>query len=231
LKQITCREFDEVVHGVARLELLDVVLREEAFEHASHCPACTSRLAAARALAETTADAAGASRDQQAPSHVEAGLLAAFRHHHRRKIWLRTFEWVGAGAVTAVLAVFLWTSLIGVNGPSSPAPGSGVSSKSNAPVEVMGPGSSEPEGADLEIFDDAANAVPEETDSVGDFVPVPYAGAMGPGDTGMIVRVQLTRASLAQLGYSVAATPDEGLIRADVLITEDGMPQAVRLVP
>jgi hypothetical protein len=231
MKQMTCREFDEVVHGVARLELLDVALREEAFEHALHCPACTSRLAAARELAETTTDAASALRELQAPQNIEATLLSAFRQHHRRRKWLRTFEWAAAGAMAAALSVFLWISWIGVNGPASAPPGNGVSSRSNAPMEVMEPNSLEQGGLDAELFEEAADTATGDANSVGDFVPVPYAGAMGPGDTGLIVRVQLTPASLAQLGYPVASTPDQGLIRADVLISEDGRPRAVRVVP
>ena len=63
-----------------------------------------------------------------------------------------------------------------------------------------------------------------------DFVPVPFTGAITPDDPGMIVRVQLTRASLAQLGYPVAETPDEDLILADVLVGEDGWPRGVKLI-
>ena len=69
-----------------------------------------------------------------------------------------------------------------------------------------------------------------QTYVASDFVPVPFTGAINWDDPGMVVRVQLTRASLAQLGYPVAETPDEDLIRADVLVGEDGWPRGVRLV-
>ena len=65
---------------------------------------------------------------------------------------------------------------------------------------------------------------------MSEFVPVPFTDAIGPEDPGMVVRVQLTRASLAELGYPVAEAPDEDLIRADVLVGEDGWPRGVRLV-
>ena len=61
-------------------------------------------------------------------------------------------------------------------------------------------------------------------------MPVPYTAGITPDDPGMIVRVQLTRASLAELGYPVAETPDEDLILADVLVGEDGWPRGVKLV-
>ena len=62
------------------------------------------------------------------------------------------------------------------------------------------------------------------------FVPLPFAEKIGPEDLGMVVRVQLTRASLAELGYPVTDTPDDDLISADVLVGEDGWPRAVRVV-
>jgi hypothetical protein len=69
-----------------------------------------------------------------------------------------------------------------------------------------------------------------ETYSAADFVPVPFTGSIDRDDPGMVVRVQLTRASLAQLGYPVAETPDEDLILADVLVGEDGWPRGVKLI-
>jgi hypothetical protein len=61
-------------------------------------------------------------------------------------------------------------------------------------------------------------------------VLLPFAGGIEPEDAGMVVRVQLTPASLAELGYPMAEASDEDLVRADVLVGEDGWPRAVRLV-
>jgi hypothetical protein len=69
-----------------------------------------------------------------------------------------------------------------------------------------------------------------ETFVASDFVPVPFTSGIEPDDPGMVVRVQLTRASLSELGYPIAETPDEDLILADVLVGEDGWPRAVKLV-
>ena len=75
-----------------------------------------------------------------------------------------------------------------------------------------------------------ANAVIGENFAAKDFVPLPFTDEIGPEDLGMVVRVQLTRASLAELGYPLTETPDDDLISADVLVGEDGWPRAVRLV-
>src|ERR1700694_1048282 len=103
---MTCREFDEVVHGFVRMELLDVSLREAVIEHAAHCDNCAERMGEAGLLAEVTEAAAGSVRDQQAPPNVEAALLSSFRNHRRRRhttLW-RTFEWAAAGTAGAMLA-------------------------------------------------------------------------------------------------------------------------------
>ena len=69
-----------------------------------------------------------------------------------------------------------------------------------------------------------------ETYTLSDFVPVPFTEGFSPEDPGMVVRVQLTRASLAELGYPVADTPDQDSVRADVLVDQDGWPHGVKLV-
>ena len=79
---------------------------------------------------------------------------------------------------------------------------------------------------DVEVAD-SSNSV---TYVASDFVPVPFTDGISTDDPGMVVRVQLTRASLAQLGYPVAVTPDEDLVLADVLVGEDGWPRGVKLV-
>ena len=228
--QISCKEFEDVVHGLVRMELLDVNVRESALEHAAHCEHCSQRMAEATALAEDSEMMAERTLEEQTPPHVEAALLAAFRGHHRRASWRRTLEWAGVGAAAVVLLGFLWMAAGGSKSPSSPAQKKDGASQSGVPLDAKEQGVSKP---DVEV----RNATPirvqtpvNETYSASDFVPVPFTGAITADDPGMVVRVQLTRASLAQLGYPVAETPDEDLISADVLVGEDGWPRGVKLI-
>jgi hypothetical protein len=230
MKEMTCREFDEVVHGFVRMELLDVNVREAALEHAGHCELCSERMADAASLADASETAGRISREDQTPPHVETALLAAFRNHHRRASWRRGVEWASVGAAAAVLLVFLWTVSGRSKGQTSPPPRKDVSSQTGEPLEAKTP----PPSTQLEVTQGAA-ADSEDAPASGsyvasDFVPVPYTGAIAADDPGMIVRVQLTRASLAQLGYPVAETPDEDLVLADVLVGEDGWPRGVKLI-
>lgn len=92
MSEITCREFDEIVHGYVRMELLDVRLREAALEHTVGCALCASRMGEAIVLAEVTETGSKRVQHQQTPPRVEAALLAEFRNHRRRAAWRRTFD-------------------------------------------------------------------------------------------------------------------------------------------
>lgn len=231
MTEMTCREFDEIVHGFVRMELLDVNAREAALEHAARCEHCSQRMADAAALAEASEMMGQSARAEQTPPRVEASLLAAYRNHHRRASWRRTMEWASVGAAAAVLLIFLWTVGGRSKGqPSAPAPRKDVTTQSKMPLEAKAPDASKPDVAAPVAAAIAADAPVSETYVASDFVPVPFTGAITADDPGMVVRVQLTRASLAQLGYPVVETPDEDLILADVLVGEDGWPRGVKLI-
>ena len=229
---LTCREFDEVVHGFVRMELLDMSVREAVIEHAAHCDNCAQRMGEAGVLAEVTEATAASVRDLRAPAELESALLSAFRNQRWRRhapLW-RAFEWAAAGAAAAMLSAVLWTSSNRSKVQPSPAPKKDVSAQSKQPVDAQGPATSQPDETAQGTEVETSTGDTGETYAMSDFVPVPFTDGMGPEDPGMVVRVQLTRASLAELGYPVAEAPDEDLIRADVLVGEDGWPRGVRLV-
>jgi hypothetical protein len=235
---MTCREFDEFVHGFVRMELLDVSVREAALEHAGACAACADRMADAVALADATVTAGGMVQDMQTPQRVEDAVLAAFRGHHRRAAWLQTFEWATLATAAAMLLMFVWTSGSRSKGPLQPSPRRNVSSQSAGSVDAKVSMPTVPsasgqidsddstQGAEVEIADTSTS----DAFVASDFVPVPFTAGIAADDPGMVVRVQLTRASLTELGYPIAQTPDNDLILADVLVDQDGWPRAVKLI-
>jgi hypothetical protein len=232
MNNMMCREFGEIVHGYVRMELLDVNVREAVADHAAHCASCADRMTEATLLAEASEAAHRNLREQQTPPRVEAAVLAAFRHHHRRAVWRRTFEWAAVGAVAAMVLALAWTFAGPSRSPSAPALKKDVSSKTGGPLDAQ---ASVPEQSAPSIPAAAAgvvNAGIGETLAAEDFVQLPYAEAIGPEDLGMVVRVQLTRASLTELGYPATDTlnPEEDLVSADVLVGEDGWPRAVKVI-
>jgi anti-sigma factor RsiW len=145
---MTCRDFDEIVHGLVRLELLDVGLREEALEHAARCSQCEERMAQARMLAEATELAANCAPEHRASPRVEAVLLTAFRNRRRRTTWWRTLEWATATAAAVALAGFFWIAPYRAKLPTAPTPGRGVSSQPRGPQYASGPDLSSPDSQD-----------------------------------------------------------------------------------
>jgi len=227
---MTCREFDEVVHAFVRMELLDVNLRENALDHAARCAGCSERMAEAGGLAEATEAAGKGLRELQTPPSVEATVMAAFRRHHRQVASRRLFGWAAVGAAAALSLVFLWTTMGPSTGQSSPSPRKDVSSQSSQPIDAQAAVPSPSiEFTPVAEIDDADMVTPDET-AQEDFIPLATADEVDPEDPGIVVRVQMPRASLAELGYLVSSPSDDGLVLADVLVGEDGYPRAVRVI-
>jgi hypothetical protein len=62
------------------------------------------------------------------------------------------------------------------------------------------------------------------------FVPLPYAESDVPLEEAVIVRVELQRSQLGRLGIPVSAPAIDGRVSADLLVGQDGVTRAVRLV-
>jgi hypothetical protein len=62
------------------------------------------------------------------------------------------------------------------------------------------------------------------------FVSLPYADDPGALDGATVVRVTLSRAALASFGLPVADISPNDQVPADIALSEDGVPQAIRLV-
>ena len=224
---MTCAEFDIIVHDVARPDALDKPAAVMAKFHAKTCERCAARLAQAQLLASAVDAVAQDSAGLGAPAHLEPALVSAFREHRRglerkqhrqHRTRLRWLEWSALAAAAAVLlAVGAWNfSRPGINGTDT-----------NPNVVVKSPATSNVNGA-------AQQAAPVETataeDPNSDFVPVPYGESLSADDSGLVVRVSMTRSALGSLGYPVDEVHAGDVVQADLLVGEDGLPRAVRLV-
>lgn len=223
---MTCAEFDIIVHDVARPDALDKPAAVIAKFHARTCERCATRLAQAQVLASALETVAQDSADLGAPARLEPVLVSAFREHRRslerkqhrqRRTRLRWVEWSALAAAAAVLlAIGAWNF-------SRPR----VSGMKTNPSVVTSPATSDANGA-------SQQAAPVETttleDPSSDFVPVPYGESLSSDDSGLVVRVSMTRSALGSLGYPVDEVHAGDVVQADLLVGEDGLPRAVRLV-
>src|SRR5208282_2608356 len=75
----------------------------------------------------------------------------------------------------------------------------------------------------------AENQLDDSEDATA-FVALPYADDSAARDGGAIIRVVLSRPALASLGMPVTDLGATDRIPADIVVSEDGAPQAIRLV-
>ena len=63
-----------------------------------------------------------------------------------------------------------------------------------------------------------------------DFLPLTYLADATAMESGTVVRVELSRAALISLGVQVDADRSEETLKADVVLGDDGVARAIRLV-
>jgi hypothetical protein len=63
-----------------------------------------------------------------------------------------------------------------------------------------------------------------------EFIPVRYGASLAPNEQVQILRVRVARGELRRLGLPVAVEASGETVRADVMIGEDGMVEAIRFV-
>jgi hypothetical protein len=142
----------------------------------------------------------------EAPPRVKSALLAEFHSH--RGITRHGNSWTGVFALAAAAAVIL-------------ALGAVLLQSSH-----IAPRSHSVSGTELAI------AQPAETDAdpQSGFIPLPNTGQIDANEETDVVRVELPRSVMFELGYSVSADRAEETVQADVMLGSDGVARAVRFL-
>jgi hypothetical protein len=76
---MNCGTFEEIVNDLARNRIMEIEKRERGLAHAGACARCAARLSDERALTDGLSALSASFRDREAPPHVAAALLDAFR--------------------------------------------------------------------------------------------------------------------------------------------------------
>lgn len=240
---MNCDEFREMVHDLARRGRLDSTTGAIARAHAENCPACGCRLAEAERMAKAFAVAGAEARQQTAPAWLERDLLEKFRceqdarrvaPRRLRRGWRIALEWAAVSAAVALVAV-VTLRRVPDRQPAPTVRNNAVAMRANsvpgATAQKAGPAMlaralvAKRMGMRPMMGRESLTAA-----YASEFVPVPFVGALAPGDAAVIVRVQLPRSALEELGYPIDETPSEQIVRADLVVGQDGWPHAVRIV-
>jgi len=209
-----CSQFEEVLHDLDRPGTRGLALREVALAHAESCSRCAQLMTDAESLDFSLQTIALREAHLEAPPRIEAHLLKEFRLHNaaasRRRMQGRLAALGIAAAILLALGVSLRHGSVS-HGKSTPETGANGAAALVSPVEVT------------------ENRLPDSPDETA-FVSLPYAADPATLENGAVVRVVLSRSALASLGLPVADVGATEQVPADIVLSEDGAPQAIRLV-
>jgi hypothetical protein len=219
---MNCSQFREILHDLDRPGTEGFAARDAAFAHAESCDRCTQLLTQSESLDFALRRLAEKEARQQVSPRIEELLLGEFSRRtaapsRRRGRW----QIVALGTAAALL---LALGLAVHYRAARPTPAA-VVEKGAASDDTENGANSGPALSSSMASEDGG-----DFESATAFVSLPYADDSMEGEGGAIVRVVLSRPALASLGLPVADIGATDRIPADIIVSEDGAPQAIRLV-
>jgi hypothetical protein len=232
-----CAEFEEILHELDRPGTKGNELREEALIHAESCGNCGVLLTETESLDFALKRVANATDRENAPSRVETALLQEFRRvkdksAHKRMQWR-----IAVIGVAAALFLVLGLSVQRHYAPSREISGSSPANIAKNPTQgstLDAPPqkiehNTENKSSTPQVAVKPANEL-EETEIAQNFTPLPYADDDSMMEGGSVVRVILSRSALASFGVSLSGVENREQIPADLVVSADGTPEAIRFV-
>lgn len=225
-----CAEFEEIVHDLDRPGTRGLELRERALTHAESCRRCAMLVTESEALDFGLHTLALHDADRKASPIVEGALLREFR---RQKVQAapRMVRWqMAAIGVAAMALLALGITLRNQTNTNSHGTTSGTTAAVVNPTSAV-PSTGTPSpavGSNPATTESASQS--DDSEYATPFVPLPYADDATALDGGAVVRVMLSRSALTSLGLPEAEMGGAERIPADLVVGDDGTPQAIRLV-
>jgi hypothetical protein len=225
LNPVDCVEFGELLSDLDRPGTRGHELSEEMLAHAEICAPCSARMTEAESLNFGLRQLAATTEGMEAPARVEAALLNEFRRANavttRRKFQRELAALAIAAMVLLAVGMGIYRHQLKRNGDAA------VTTATSAAPSVSVPENSGAKSAQSSADSSSADEDSEYTTS---FVPLPYADDPSETQGGAVVRVDLPRASLVSMGVPVSGLNASGHVVADLMLSEDGTPQAIRLI-
>ncbi|MGH9836975.1 MAG: anti-sigma factor family protein [Blastocatellia bacterium] len=251
---MSCQDFETIIVEIARDRLMDAAARERGLAHVETCGQCAALLAEERTLSGKLRALSAAAEEEEIPARLETALLAAFRQcdavpalKPARFVAPVNRRWVLAAAALMLLTFGL--SLAGwvlssskresavansTPEPVAPTPAGAPEKFSEAKPQmatVTPPSRRTPDAKRWKRqprLPRAGDAEPREI--VTQFFPVIQGSELIPLESGQIIRVRMPRSNLISLGIPYSQERADETIQADVLVSNDGLARAIRLV-
>jgi predicted anti-sigma-YlaC factor YlaD len=228
MKHMDCMQFREVLHELERPGAESDALCERALAHAESCSDCAAQLTEMESLSFSLRQLAEESAEAQAPARLETLLLAEFRRE-KSATASRGVRWqLAAFAIAAAVLLALGLSL---HRQHLVTPAGVNSAQSSVPTVTTAPDNSAATKTSAAAADASTQAaVADDTEYATAYMPLPYAYDPSELEGGAVVRVVLPRAALVSYGLPVEGMGVRDQVTADMVISQDGTPQAIRLV-
>lgn len=220
-----CEEFEAIGLDAERDASLSEAERAAAREHVNSCSRCAAfqdSWLAARMELRSLADATS---EHQAPARVEMRLRQEFRTQHhtvkaRRAVVIAAWALAAAAILVGAVSWINWRASQHQGVTSHPG------AQSN-PANLAASSSKAKQQAQDQNLDANLETLLADNE-LGDFTLLP--GVL-PSDTddAAIMRVRMQRSALGALGLPVSEENASDWIQVDLLVGNDGLPQAVRL--
>jgi hypothetical protein len=244
-EMMDCAEFRDVLHELDRPGTRGAAEFESAMTHAEVCGDCAALLVveesldfALRKVARETARMPGAAR-------VEAEVLQEFRQAQARpepvvmpagrNAQLRIAALGAAAAVLLALGAAIHERNL-THATVAPVTNAVVNqAQPTEPSQAVADNSSPRAASAVNPAADSAKQLsassdPQEAEYATAFVRLPYADDPAALEGGSVVRVTLARSALESYGLPAEGLETGDRVTADMLVSEDGTPQAIRLV-
>jgi hypothetical protein len=251
---MNCQEFERAVVDIGSDNLTGADAQASALAHAETCPRCASRLNRERRMTVGLQEFAVDEAVINAPERVRLALRAAFnerqvaaaKRHVSFSLASHRLRW-GLAAAAMLLLTFTIIGLLprergeklGVAPPaiSKPdvsqnfpgAPPTPAGSGAAPGIQLPQTRATRPSGARIRR---SARPIAEsvDLDDKTEIFPLTFVAKSEATEFIQTVRVEISRSTLLLMGLPINIDRGEGLIKADLIIGEDGVARAVRLL-
>ena len=253
---MNCHDFEKLALTLARNSLLDATERDQGLIHTEVCDRCAARLDEERALLARLRSVAVEMAGEEPPARVDALLLAAFRaktaapasftvipaqgRAGRWPYWKLVAVAAGILILISVAAIF-WRSGSSHKPQSkelvnTPAPGSAPGPQV-APLPTVEPQEdrermmvSQPEKRRKRSQRRVSSEDPTEAEMATQFILLREGEDLTSLERLSLVRVELPGSAINEMGMPIVLELADITVTADVLLGQDGLARAIRLV-
>lgn len=252
---MNCQSFETVVNDLAREQTMEASVQADALRHSSECEICGLRLHDERALTGSLREFSRVARSATVSPQLERSLLDEFRQQHseskvvpiRRRRLVPLYAAAAAAMIFGFAAV-VYQAFVGAD-PKEVVTAPSVNELAKPAPEAVSPSvtvavppaaraikpvhrnkrtktrSTKPINNNETV---AANYGNSEV--VSEFIPIGYATAANVEEGAQLVRVEMPRSAMARFGMPVNMERVNERVKADVLVSADGLPRAIRFV-